>query len=67
MKTELLHRSKFDIQKAGDLLRAGQVLLHSGGPAIYLRDAQKNFIAVYTVDGEMVATADWFAVAVKEE
>lgn len=49
------------------LLRAGQVLLHSGGPAIYLRDAQKNFIAVYTVDREMVATADWFAVAVKEE
>ena len=26
MKTELLHRSKFDIQKAGDLLRAGQVV-----------------------------------------
>ena len=26
MKTELLRRSKFDIQKAGDLLRAGQVV-----------------------------------------
>lgn len=52
------------------LLRAGQVLLHSGGPAIYLLpaaqsgdpDDQNNY--VWTADGRFIRTADGLYVTI---
>lgn len=49
------------------LLRSGQVLLHSGGPAVYMLEEEKSFIVVYTADEKYLATTDWRAVAVKED
>lgn len=52
------------------LLRAGQVLLHSGGPAIYLLPAAQSGdpddqnIYVWTADGRFVRTADGLYVTI---
>lgn len=54
----------------GALLRAGQVLLHSGGPAVYMLPAAQSgdpddqTIYVWTADGRFIRTADGLYVTI---